>query len=360
MEHRTMTNTTAPPTMLRFTDPGLREQLEALPASAALIGIGPDGTAIAVNLDDTPHVLVCTGTGGGSTTILRTLIAQFLHQGAHALVLDGARVAHRWRRVPDSDAPRQRRRHPEALVGLAAELQRRTDLDGEPDGVPRLMVVLDRAAAVRHLARYWETFRQKDDSNKSPAITALEDVLYEGRQARIHVLYNGRAAAKAPSPPPASHLILARVGAGTWQRLASIAGPVLKAARSRAVPRHPGGHRSPDADASPDRRRSRRLACHHQRQCLVVLPPRHDGRRRKLVLLLDDPRRAAPADRGVAPRPGDHDVGMLFRHLALPPAHRQMLVSTILPVSRSMRPWKSPALRVTVIRSGRPSCGKAV
>ena len=74
-----MTNTTALPTMLRFTDPGLREQLEALPASAALIGIGTDGTAIAVDIDDAPHILVCTGTGGGSTTILRTLTAQFLH-----------------------------------------------------------------------------------------------------------------------------------------------------------------------------------------------------------------------------------------------------------------------------------------
>ncbi|MEU8843332.1 hypothetical protein AB0D97_30105 [Streptomyces roseus] len=34
-----MTNTTALPTMLLFTDPALGEQLEALPASAALTGI---------------------------------------------------------------------------------------------------------------------------------------------------------------------------------------------------------------------------------------------------------------------------------------------------------------------------------
>jgi DNA helicase HerA-like ATPase len=85
-----MTNTTALPKLLRLTDPGLREQLEALPDSAALIGIGigTDGRAIAVDIDAAPHILVCSGTGGGSTTILRTLTAQFLHQGAHALVLD--------------------------------------------------------------------------------------------------------------------------------------------------------------------------------------------------------------------------------------------------------------------------------
>ncbi|MFE8965064.1 hypothetical protein [Streptomyces iakyrus] len=69
-----MTTTIALPKLLRLTDPGLREQLEALPDSAALIGIGTDGRAI----DAAPHILVCTGTGtgtGGSTTILRTLTA---------------------------------------------------------------------------------------------------------------------------------------------------------------------------------------------------------------------------------------------------------------------------------------------
>lgn len=76
-----MTNTTALPKLLRLTDPGLREQLEALPASATLIGISTDGRAIAVDSDAAPHILVCSGTGGGSTTILRTLTAQFLHQG---------------------------------------------------------------------------------------------------------------------------------------------------------------------------------------------------------------------------------------------------------------------------------------
>ncbi|MFE7840818.1 hypothetical protein ACFU53_33625 [Streptomyces sp. NPDC057474] len=70
-----MTSTTALPKLLRLTDPGLREQLQALPASAALIGISTNGRAMAVDIDAAPHVLVCTGTGGGSTTILRTITA---------------------------------------------------------------------------------------------------------------------------------------------------------------------------------------------------------------------------------------------------------------------------------------------
>ncbi|KOV91034.1 hypothetical protein [Streptomyces sp. NRRL B-3648] len=161
------------------------------PDSAALIGISTDGRAIAV--DAAPHILVCSGTGGGSTTILHTLTAQFLHQGAHALVLDYTRIAHLWAK----DLPTVTHRgnvagiH-DALVGLGSELERRIALDGDLDGVPRLMVVIDRADdMLRHLARYWETFRQEDDPQRSPAIAALEAVLYAGRAARIHVLYDG-------------------------------------------------------------------------------------------------------------------------------------------------------------------------
>lgn len=120
----------------------------------------------------------------------------------------------------------------DALVGLATELQRRTDLDGDLDDVPRLMVVFDRAdATLRHLARYWETFRQKDDPQKSPAITALEDVLHEGRQARIHVIYDGPATAGGLAPGAREQfaiVILARVSTGMWRRLASIVDPVPK------------------------------------------------------------------------------------------------------------------------------------
>ncbi|MFV0126127.1 hypothetical protein ACLGI4_29020 [Streptomyces sp. HMX112] len=65
-----MTNTITLPKLLRLTDPGLREQLQALPDSAAVIGISTDGRAIAVDVDAAPNILVCSGTDGGSTTIL--------------------------------------------------------------------------------------------------------------------------------------------------------------------------------------------------------------------------------------------------------------------------------------------------
>ncbi|MEU6339164.1 hypothetical protein ABZ839_33035 [Streptomyces cellulosae] len=118
----------------------------------------------------------------------------------------------------------------DALVGLGSELERRIALDGNLDDVPRLMVVIDRAdATLRHLARCWDCFRQKDDPKRSPAIAALEAVLYAGREARIHVIYDRPATVGGRLIPGAreqfSTVILARVSAGMWQRLAPIVDP---------------------------------------------------------------------------------------------------------------------------------------
>ncbi|MDX2871517.1 hypothetical protein QA995_43185 [Streptomyces scabiei] len=242
---------TALPKMLSFSAPDLREQIEALPEGTALIGISTSGRAIAVDLDaESPHVLVCTAGGGGSTTMLRSLTAQFLHQGAHALVLDPKRISHLWAKALPTVTHRGNVAgiH-DALVHLASELKRRLDLDGDLDGVPRLIVAVDEAnTTLRQLARYWETFRQKDDPKTSPAIAALEEALWVGRAARVHVIFDGRPEAAVLGG--AVHelfatVILSRFTADTWRRLAPVAGPAPKQSRQPGrfhVVQHDGAH----------------------------------------------------------------------------------------------------------------------
>jgi hypothetical protein len=242
---------TALPKMLSFSAPDLREQIEALPESTALIGISTHGRAIAVDLDaESPHVLVCTASGGGSTTILRSLTAQFLHQGAHALVLDPKRISHLWAKALPTVTHRGNVAgiH-DALVGLASELKRRRDLEGDLDDVPRLIVAIDQAnTTLRQLARYWETFRQKDDPQTSPAITALEEALWAGRAARVHVIFDGRPNATVLGPGAHEQfatVILSRFTADTWRRLAPVAGPAPKQSRQPGrfhVVQHDGAH----------------------------------------------------------------------------------------------------------------------
>ncbi|MFJ2968630.1 hypothetical protein ACIPIC_40990 [Streptomyces collinus] len=210
-----------------------------MPEGTALIGISTTGRAIAVDLDaESPHVLVCTASGGGSTTVLRSLTAQFLHQGAHALVLDHRRISHLWAKALPTVTHRGNTAgiH-DALVGLADELRRRNDLAADQlADVPRLIVAMDSAnGAMRRLARYWETSPQKDDPKTSPAITALEEALWAGRAARVHVILDGTpqtSALGAAAHELFATVILARCTADTWQRLASIAGPAPDQRRS--------------------------------------------------------------------------------------------------------------------------------
>lgn len=79
---------------------------------------------------------------------------------------------------------------------------------------------------MRQLTRYWKTFRQKDDPRTSPAITALEDAIWAGREARVHVILGGRAngiLAGTSAREQFATVILARFSADTWRRLAPVA-----------------------------------------------------------------------------------------------------------------------------------------
>ncbi|MCL3998113.1 hypothetical protein [Streptomyces lavenduligriseus] len=228
MTHKPTAPTPNIPEALRLSDPGVREQLQALPDSLVLIGWTTDGQPVCADLDaEAPHVLVCSATGGGTTTVLRTLTAQLLHHGAHALVLDLKRSSHQWTHgLPGvTYCPGIADIH-DALVGLQAELVRRIDhinQHGDADDLPRLTVVLEDADATLHsLARHWNTVREKSDPKTSPAVTAIEELLFAGRQARMHVLLAGHL--NRPFGLEArenfSTLVLGRVTTGTWKRLA--------------------------------------------------------------------------------------------------------------------------------------------
>ncbi|MEU2739401.1 hypothetical protein ABZ656_29540 [Streptomyces sp. NPDC007095] len=230
-----MTKKTMLPDLLRLTAP-VREALDVLPAAMAVIGIGTDGQPVTVDLDGAPHVLISTCSGGGSSTILRTLTAQLLHHGAHALVLDMKRISQPWaRELPTVTYRADVADIHDALVGLATELRRRIDVadrHGSDAGLLRLVVVFESGdATLRRLARHWENVRRPGDPKVSPALTALTDVLFAGAIARIHVLFDGDPTLSVLGPEGReqfSTVILGQVTTGTWRKFALAAGPAPK------------------------------------------------------------------------------------------------------------------------------------
>ncbi|MFI7020945.1 helicase HerA domain-containing protein [Streptomyces sp. NPDC050164] len=69
------------------------------PESAPLLGIGTGGKTVAVDLNvESPHILVNASTGGGKSVTLRCITCQMLHHGSQAFILDYKRISHPWAR----------------------------------------------------------------------------------------------------------------------------------------------------------------------------------------------------------------------------------------------------------------------
>ncbi|MGA5134471.1 pRL2-11 [Streptomyces blastmyceticus] len=235
-----------PPNKLLFKDPAVRELVSRAPEPAPLIGLGSGNRTVSVNLDDdSPHVLVAAGTGGGKSVILRTIASQLIRNGALTYILDFKRISHPWARgVPGVTYCRDIFEIHDALIHLGAEGRRRIGLadqlgiDADLSQVgPRIAILLEEVnATMKQLARYWEKVRERDDPKTSPAIDALAEILFMGRQVRLHVLLVAQSAtARALGGPEMREnfatRILARYTQNAWRMLAPEVHPAPKSTR---------------------------------------------------------------------------------------------------------------------------------
>ena len=228
-----------------MSDPGMNEILEAMPESAPLIGFGWGGKKVSADLDhESPHVLVFAGAGGGKTTTLRGIACQLLRNGAVTWILDLKRISHSWARgLPGVTYCRDIADIHDALIHLGQEGRRRIRiaerlgddaLDIEPGRVgPRLVILLEEINAImRELSRYWGKIREPSDPKVSPAIDALGEILFMGRQLRLHLLVAQAAPTRAPGGPDMreqfSTRILARYTLNAWRILVPEVNPAPK------------------------------------------------------------------------------------------------------------------------------------
>lgn len=238
-----------PPVKAVFKDPKTREVVVKAKESAPIIGFGAGGRIVSVDLDaESPHILVNASTGGGKSVTLRCIACQMLHHGSHVFVLDTKRISHPWARgVPNVTYCADIADIHDQLIALGMEGRRRTrvadelGIDADPKAIgPRLLILLEEInATMKQLARYWEKTRESGDPKISPAIDALNEILYMGRQLRMHVLLVAQSAtARALGGPEVreqfSTRILARYSVNAWRMLAPEVHPAPKSTK------HPG------------------------------------------------------------------------------------------------------------------------
>lgn len=188
-----------PPNRVSYAD--VRQLIAEAKPAAPLAGLGRGRKPVHVDLDlDSPHAIFSMASGTGKSVVLRTLVAQELARGGVALIMDIKRLSHAWARgLPNVWYCRDIAEIHEAALWLAEETDRRNrvaddgaDIDGNTDHVdvgPRLLVVGEELNATSgKLAKYWRQIKDKEDPNMSPAIDALGDVFFMGRQVKINIL----------------------------------------------------------------------------------------------------------------------------------------------------------------------------
>ncbi|WP_103509013.1 pRL2-11 [Streptomyces sp. SM13] len=238
--------TRKPPAISLFKDPKTRELVAKAKESAPVIGFGAGGRIVSVDLDaESPHILVNASTGGGKSVILRCIACQMLHHGSRVFVLDTKRISHPWARgLPGVTYCADIADIHDQLIALGIEGRRRTrvaddlGIGADPKDIgPRLLILLEEVnATMKQLARYWEKTRESGDPKVSPAVDALNEILYVGRQLRMHVLLVAQSAtARALGGPEVREQfftrILARYSVNAWRMLAPEIHPAPKSTK---------------------------------------------------------------------------------------------------------------------------------
>jgi hypothetical protein len=180
----------------------LQDILPAIEASnqdSLVLGLGRGNEVIRVSVaEDSPHFGLSIAAGGGKSQLARLAAAQILHNGGIVLILDIKRLSHTWARdLPNVRYARTIEEIHDALIWLDYEINRRTkvadvgvDLDGEVHANvgPRILVIAEEMnEGMARLRRYWSETRTRLQPKKSPAIEALEEALFMGRQVRVNM-----------------------------------------------------------------------------------------------------------------------------------------------------------------------------
>lgn len=183
------------PDIVRFSE--VADLAEETTVERPLIGLASRRRPVYMDWTlDSPHALASMGSGAGKSVLGRTLAAHTVRHGGRVIVIDSVKhgASHRWAKgVSGIDIHRQPATAHEALVALAAEVERRCEQDWhgtDSDDQRVLLIVEESNATRRQLQSYW--VNELEGKKTSPAVNALADILCVGRQAKVNVLAVGQ------------------------------------------------------------------------------------------------------------------------------------------------------------------------
>lgn len=198
-----------------------------------VLGLGRGGRPVIASLDDdSPHVMLSQGSGSGKSTTAKLILSQQLAKGAIGLVWDYKRISLSWAKgLPNVVYCKTAAEIHAAALWLLHEVERRNevadagaDIEGRVHANvgPRIIVIAEEMnATMNRLRAYW---RDVGDGGRSPAVEAIEDSHFMGRQVLCNIVSTGqrmsvRASASGEARETMGIRILGRYTASTWKML---------------------------------------------------------------------------------------------------------------------------------------------
>lgn len=231
----------APPPSVTLDD--LRSALSAARETDLVLGLGKGSRPVVVSLDnESPHVMLSQGSGSGKSTTGRLIGAQMLHKGAVLMVWDFKRISQTWcKGLPNVAYCRTAAEIHAGALWVLDEIERRNavaEAGADVEGVvhanvgPRVIVLAEELnATMNRLRAHWRQVREPGDPERSPAVEAIEDALFMGRQVRVNIVavaqkMSVRASASGEARENMGIRILGRYTASAWKMLVPEVSPM--------------------------------------------------------------------------------------------------------------------------------------
>lgn len=195
----------------------LASAIEACPDDRVILGRESGGHLVDASLsEDSPHFLLSGASGTGKSVLIRVFLIQRIRRGDGVIITDPKKFSH-WRWAGGGKLSRDRVIYAyrdedlhETWLAVAAETKRRIELDEEElEGQRRVFVVAEELnAQIKRLIRYWRGLRKEistaaklaqaadepydpadlDPPIQSPAVVALQETVFMGRELKIHMV----------------------------------------------------------------------------------------------------------------------------------------------------------------------------
>ena len=183
-----------PPDIVRYADveaafTGGREHI--LP-----LGLSDRGAMVSVDLtQDSPHVAIVAGSGGGKSTQLALQVARFLHTGAERVdILDIRRTSQmELADVPNVHIHRTVEECVAAIANYRAEVEHRQEIteqlrQREYDGPRWVLAVEEMSTLTEEIRSHWKATKSRKDPAEPPALRNIAFLASIGRASKITML----------------------------------------------------------------------------------------------------------------------------------------------------------------------------